>query len=551
MSAWRCHAFGSFDIATKFGWVNGSPGMNAVAPVADGLRGVGDKLLEATGTAENQMKNLGVTWAGPAATEAQKSLARTNNAASHTEAVTKNGADRLLDYGHSYEWLRQQIAYDDPSKHSLMQQVGDKLSEAEDDVSPIWHYMLNGGEDHISIGERNQANDAAATHALNVHAARAEAADNQFTTSIAAAPGSPQAPGAPGGLGGPGGSGIGEPPSTNVQPTAPPGGGPVGAGPGTMTPPITRGPHSAAPQPGAPAHVPGIGSGRGGQTSGPTAPRGAGPGGPGGGPGSAPGAVDSAGRGAPHTAPGGSGSTQDRPVTTSQVPDQPQLPASPRPDRAFPQAPGATPPAGADPGVVPSPGTGSPPAGPYRSDTPGNGLPRNARDFADDLRKARIAPAPSGEPTSRTPGVPGLGQPGGRPAWPGGGSKGTGTWDPAPGGRPGSGIPENGGRGSGLGSGAGPGGGGPGSSEGGGRGSGWGRGASEGSPGGRLGAGEAAAAGRSGSGSGYAPMTGGAGAGGRGDQEHRNRYLIPSDEPFDVDLDYSPPVLGPLTDERD
>ncbi|MET0189808.1 MAG: hypothetical protein ABW212_12465 [Pseudonocardia sediminis] len=60
------------------------------------------------------------------------------------------------------------------------------------------------------------------------------------------------------------------------------------------------------------------------------------------------------------------------------------------------------------------------------------------------------------------------------------------------------------------------------------------------------------APGRSGAGTnGVTPM-GGMGAGGRGsDQDHRNRYLLPSSEAFDLDLQATPPVLGAEPDEED
>lgn len=45
-------------------------------------------------------------------------------------------------------------------------------------------------------------------------------------------------------------------------------------------------------------------------------------------------------------------------------------------------------------------------------------------------------------------------------------------------------------------------------------------------------------------------MMGGAGGGSQGDQEHRNRYLVPSDEVFAVPLVATDPVLGPEEDDR-
>ena len=49
-------------------------------------------------------------------------------------------------------------------------------------------------------------------------------------------------------------------------------------------------------------------------------------------------------------------------------------------------------------------------------------------------------------------------------------------------------------------------------------------------------------------GPGYAPMMGGAGGLRSDGDAHRNRYLLPTSEPFDVDLPHAPPVLAPEED---
>ena len=175
----RCYNFAGFDLPTKFGWINDSPGMNVVAPVADGLKGFGGTILQAVQDSDTSMKNLGVTWVGPAATAAQQSLTRTADGASETERVTTNGAERLLDYGRSYEHMRNQIAFVDPAQYSWVQRAGDNISEG-------WQSLWGNGQDHVSIGEKNQANDAAANRALQMHQVQTETADNRFTTAAAA-----------------------------------------------------------------------------------------------------------------------------------------------------------------------------------------------------------------------------------------------------------------------------------------------------------------------------------------------------------------------------
>ncbi|MDQ4118297.1 MAG: hypothetical protein M3235_15250, partial [Actinomycetota bacterium] len=62
-------------------------------------------------------------------------------------------------------------------------------------------------------------------------------------------------------------------------------------------------------------------------------------------------------------------------------------------------------------------------------------------------------------------------------------------------------------------------------------------------------AGEPAVTGRgAGYGPGFAPMMAGAGGLRPDGDAHRNRYLLPTSEPFDVDVPHTPPVLAPEED---
>lgn len=487
MSLSQCRSFAGFDLATKFGWVNGSPGMSAVAPAADGLREFGDNLGKATEEASSRMKGLGVTWTGPAATAAQNSLAATADRASETGRITTNGADRLLDYGRSYEHMRNQIAFVDPAQFSLVQRAGDNISEG-------WQSLWGSGQDHVSIGEMNQANDSAANRALQIHQTNTETADNRFTTTAAAAPApnpgddrpapSGVAPGGPtqqspppavaqaGGVGDPGARAVAAPP-----PVSP---GPAGTG--------TAPPNGAA----SPTPIPPAGGGTGTRGGGASGSKGA-----------------------------GYGRDGNAPIASAQAPSAGASSSGQGPGQRIPQAPGAGGGTGGGGfgGGAPGPGT-----------DPSTRRSELGRNFGRDLASTRLA-APggssfggSGRPGTSWGGVPASGGAGsGRLGWGGdpGGRSATGGWGGESGGRAGTGELRSGTRNGGL----------------------------EG-PGGRGALGEAAHGGRSGTGAGYGPMMGGAG-GGQGDQEHRNRYLIPTDEAFDVDLTYTPPVLGPTPDETD
>lgn len=493
----RCNNFAGYDLATKFSWVNGSPGMNVVAPAADGLRSAGGDLVRGTEAANARMKSLGITWVGPASTAAQASLARAAGDASETERVTANGADRLLDYGHSYERMRNQIAFVDPARYSWVQRAGDNISEG-------WQSLWGSGQDHVSIGEMNQANDAAANRALQMHQVETETADNRFTTTAASAPAAPPpAHDAPP----PGGAQAGG----TSQPAAPPtvaqagGAGEPGARPVPAPPTASATPAAQAP-PGvltpAPPPVTGGGAGAG----------------PGGGAAAPSGAASGQGR---------NGVDRSRLAPEATRPAQAPSSGSPQggqgPGRQVPNTPGT----GAGGGFAGGGafGTGAPGAG-----DPSARRAELGRSFGRDLASSRLAaPGGSGYGGSRTGW-------GGAPTSGGAGS-----------GRLGWGGESGAGRSSAGGGGGEPGGRAPAAEQ-----RGWARGGAAEGPGGRAAIGEPATGGRSGAGSGYAPMMGGAGAGGQNGQDHRNRYLIPTDEAFDVDLTFTPPVLGPVSeDERD
>lgn len=503
----HCYNFAGVDLATKFGWVDGGSGMAAVVPAVDGLRGLVGTLTDAMATAESRMKALGASWTGPAATAAQNSLTRTADGASETAVVTTNGADRLLDYGHSFEWMRKQIAFVDPARFSLAQRAGDNISEA-------WQSLWGDGTDHVTISEMNADNDERANHALQKHQVNTERADTDFTTTAATA--HPTGDGAgpqPGGVGG-----SASPTHVGQAGAAPAAGaGQIGAAPSSTTAAAGSSGHRVTPV-AAPSGG-GGGAGGGQARGGDTAPGGV-PSGTGGGTGAD--RRDGADNGRGSDGTGGQGGGGSSPGT-----------ALPR--TATAQAPGTTSSTGG-PDYAQQAGTNAPPAVTDRA-TPWSGGAIPAPDdaaarrsglgssFGRDLIAGRLAAPGSG-----------FGGSGGGGAGRGGGGSG---------GRPLGWGSEAGGR-SAAGGGSEPGGRAPGAERG------WTRSGAGETFAGRGTAGEPAATGRSAAGSGYGPMMGGGGAGaGQNGQEHRDRYLIPTDEAFEIDLHYTAPVLGPLPGERD
>ncbi|MBC3194631.1 hypothetical protein H7X46_26635 [Pseudonocardia sp. C8] len=544
----RCYAFEAFDMATKFAWVKGQPGMSAAQQVSDGLTSLTDNLGAARDATDGASKRLGIAWQGPAADAAQTSLTATADGVSDSATIARNGADRMIDHGHSFEAMRRQIEYLDPAEFSWLQRAGDNLGEA-------WHSVWGNGTDHVTIAEHNQANDEVANRALHQYATQTSATDDRFTTGVAPPPapsggaghggsaapatagassgdGAASHPGVaalPGGGGLPGRTGVPSAPGGAGVPVVPGGaGGPVAPG-GAGGPTTTGGTAPAPGVPGPPAGIPGGGPGGPSPDGRPGDPRG--PGGAGDGP-----PAGGADRPAPMvTAPQDSG--------PSPAGSAPSGPYTPGPERG-PGAGAASPyPSYDRPVAAPIPTVPGPDAGRVRDDL--------ARRFADGARQQQMArpPAPfPGGAYGRVPGeLYGSGRGIGGPHGIGRGSGdphgvlGRGLGDPhGPAGR-GSGDP-HGVLGRGSGDPHGPGG----------RGSGaWAAtdprtsGVRAGEPGGY--AGRTTEAGRGSGIPGYGPMMG---AGPRDGQEHRNRYVVPTGEVFDVEVTATDPVLGPDQDQR-
>ncbi|MDQ4118286.1 MAG: hypothetical protein M3235_15195, partial [Actinomycetota bacterium] len=121
MSAIVPQNYEAVPLGEKYAWVYGQPGMRAVEAAADSVRTMGRRLGGITDAAGASMRGLGVSWAGPASDAAQRSSQQIVDRAAHTQSLTDNGADRILDYGHSFDEMRRRIAFEDPSQLSWVE----------------------------------------------------------------------------------------------------------------------------------------------------------------------------------------------------------------------------------------------------------------------------------------------------------------------------------------------------------------------------------------------------------------------------------------------
>lgn len=236
-------------MATKFGWVDGKPGIAATLPVSDGMRSLSGSLQESGDVADRRITDLEIAWQGTASDAARRSLTATSSGMADTAVVTGNGAERLVDHGHSFETMRRQIAYVDPADHSWFQRAVDNSAEA-------WHSLWGNGADHVTIGERNLANDEIANRALDRYAAETTATDDSFAGAVPPPPA--------GAAAGPHGGGGGMPATgPGIPAVSPPVTGP--AGPATETPAV---PGPTGPPSGPGSSGPGSGDTGSGDTGG-------------------------------------------------------------------------------------------------------------------------------------------------------------------------------------------------------------------------------------------------------------------------------------------
>lgn len=484
----RCYAFENFDMATKFAWVDGQPGMSAAEQVSQGLTHLAGSLHDTRQVTDHGTTELGISWQGPAAEAAQKSLTATAEGVTAAETIAQNGADRMLDHGRSFEAMRRQVLYMNPEDFSWVQRVGDHAGE-------VWHSVWGNGTDHVTIAEHNQVNDEVANRALQQYATETAATDDRFTTGTAPPPGPS------------GGGSTGPPPATPGStphvswPGGPAPGGAAPEAPGTPGTPDLRGADD-----------------RHGDRSGERSSDGERPG-------ARPGEHHPGGeRAGSPPGPGGWASPHGRPPD-----DRAQDDRAPRPG-PLSTAPQETGPLGAG-GERPGSQVGSMPDRPSPPERPGHpAMPFTtvpgpaavrarddlARNFADQARQQQMVRPPTSLPGGGRGGVLDPGGPGGRGPGPGAGA--------------------GAGAGTGAGSGAGAWGAEP-------RGSGTRSGPADPPHTGRPP--DARAAGTPG---GYGPMMGGGAA--RDAQEHRNRYVVPTDEVFAVEVTATDAVLGPDPEHR-
>ncbi|ANY05511.1 hypothetical protein AFB00_03445 [Pseudonocardia sp. HH130630-07] len=408
-----------------------------------------------------------------------------------TATVAANGAGRLGDHGSSFEYLRPLVdsgRYVDPNQYSWIQRAGDNISES-------WQSLWGNGADHVTIAERNAATDAEVDRAFTRYENDTFDINERFTTASAPpAPGGSGVPGGAGGIGGPGGAGAGGIGGVSS-------GGPAAGGGGGTADAPGAGP-VAPPSPGG-----GLPDGGGAPALGPAAVGGA--------PGPA---------GAAETGPGGGGPAL-RPTDAGPGGGTANGTGSGSGAAAGGPAPNGTGTGTGGAGMVGgAPGSGVRAPGADRVPGAGSRVPGPAADrirsdlgtrFGDTARRQQLLnqPGPTAPFGRGTVGgaTPGAGRGalfgGGGTGW-GGPGAGGGVWAP----EPRTGLPR--------------------------------AGFAEGQPvrPGDPATGRGAGGGQPG---GYGPMMGGAGAGTSGGQEHRNRYIVPTTEFFDLDLEVTDAVLGP------
>jgi hypothetical protein len=492
----------------KFGWLSGKPGMAAVAEAAATLGDMGNLYTGSQDFVTAALREADVEWHGRAAESAGHALRTLAGRGGVAGTAGAGGGTSLEGYGQSFEELRSQVHYEQPGVLGW------------DDA------LLPGGSvrwmaDQYRIVEANRNADATAVLAFRNHESVTRTALDTFPTLEAAPPvvadigaAAPPGPGGLPGVGPFGPGGAGGAPGGLTSATA---GGPGAAAVAGATPL----PDGAVPGTSPPGAVPSSGS----SPAGALAPAGASPGG---------GAVPASGGISP----------------------SPGAPAPPPPGAGFLPLPRPSP-AGAHTGAAPGAalpgsitGAGAPATLPGAG--PAGRLPSTALAgtglVGTGATTTRPAPGGLAFPGAAAAATPGLSRPAlptpaptpdrpaGRPPSTGpefasrilgtGSTGGTGLRPPDPVERSTAGLNPRGPFG----------------------------GAETGGPGQRATTAtttlppaeprSAPTRGPLASHAAYPPFLGTGAAAGTGPTERRTRYWIPSSEPFEVDVPYTPPVIG-------
>ncbi|MFC5995998.1 hypothetical protein ACFQE5_17470 [Pseudonocardia hispaniensis] len=230
----------AFDLRTKFGWLNGAPGIQATEPTRIGLGNLGNAFAGSDDTIRDVLRPLGVDWQGQAASVAGDALRGVADMGSRTGEAGVASSGSVDSYGQSFEAMRPKIAWTDPGTYSLFDAfvdvTGSTLNQAFGDIFDLQ-------SDYSAIVEENRTLDAQANAALYAHEAASREALARFpaiepaAASGAGAEGS-VSPGGAAGLGGPtsqSGTGAPTPPAAGM-------GGPADGGwPGATASPTHTG----------------------------------------------------------------------------------------------------------------------------------------------------------------------------------------------------------------------------------------------------------------------------------------------------------------------
>jgi hypothetical protein len=172
------HRYEGYSLETKYGWLQQGQGAAAVTGGADFLAKLAGDFAESERTITTALGRLGVSWSGTAAEQATAALGAVADWARGTAASSAGASATVGEYGESFARLRSRVA--EPPSLTRGSRPGAVLGGLLDAVSPDFGAVSGLQSDYRLRLAEYQRLDRAANDALYAHEAQTRAAVRAF-----------------------------------------------------------------------------------------------------------------------------------------------------------------------------------------------------------------------------------------------------------------------------------------------------------------------------------------------------------------------------------
>ncbi|HWN36739.1 MAG TPA: hypothetical protein VNP03_28560 [Pseudonocardia sp.] len=172
------HRYEGYSLETKYGWLQQGQGAAAVTEGADFLAELAGDFAESERTIRTVLGRLGVSWQGAAAEQAAAALGAVADWARGGAASSAGGSATIGEYGESFARLRSKVA--EPPALTQGSRPATVLDGLLDAVSPDFGAVSGLQTDYRRRLAEYQRLDRAANDALYAHEAQTRAAVRAF-----------------------------------------------------------------------------------------------------------------------------------------------------------------------------------------------------------------------------------------------------------------------------------------------------------------------------------------------------------------------------------